>query len=92
MPADYLSQDIADALIAFRDLALKNRNPEMFFELPLRLSASAPEPPWRPVAVQFYRNWLTHLAHIKGADLGLSSLPISSHQSLCPDTSLPGGA
>lgn len=50
-------------LVDFRTRALESRDLKLLADIPLRIPATSKEGPWRSVAIQFYRNWLAHLAN-----------------------------
>jgi homoserine O-succinyltransferase len=75
VPADYFSDDVVAGLLAFQRKAMENRGPDMFKQFPPSAIVLNPEAPWRLVARQFYRNWLTHLAARKAIE---AVLPVQS--------------
>ncbi|MGC9269501.1 homoserine O-acetyltransferase/O-succinyltransferase family protein [Acidiphilium sp.] len=54
------------ALRAFRRQAKRDRDPAMMAALPLHAADPPDARPWQDDAVQFYRNWLSHVAASAG--------------------------
>jgi homoserine O-succinyltransferase len=73
IPENYFSDHVVAELDAFRRRALEDRSPDMYRQFPHSAIVLNSEAPWRPVALQLYRNWLTHLAARKAIDTGLHS-------------------
>jgi homoserine O-succinyltransferase/O-acetyltransferase len=65
MPIDYFPEDLGTALTAFRQRALSARSQCTIADFPPRAETATWPAPWRPVAVQFYRNWLACLREAK---------------------------
>lgn len=60
MPEGYFDKGAADAMLAFRMLALRERNLDLLSCFP---ATARPQPaPWRDAAVRLYANWLSHIA------------------------------
>ena len=71
IPESCFSDDVVAELDAFRQKALKDRDPDMYRQFPRLAIVLNSEAPWRPVARQLYRNWLAHLAARKAIKTGL---------------------
>ncbi|MEI9930558.1 MAG: homoserine O-succinyltransferase [Rhizomicrobium sp.] len=67
-PVAYFAADVEHALVDFREKALRTRDLKLLAEFPVRIPATCKRASWRSVAVQFYRNWLAHLANCKATN------------------------
>jgi hypothetical protein len=65
MPVDYFPKDISTAMMRFRQQTLSASAQRTMADFPLRAEPATWPAPWRPVAVQFYRNWLAYLQGVK---------------------------
>jgi len=65
MPFDYFPEDLSTVLTTFRQQALGARAQCTIADFPPRAETAVWPTPWRPVAVQFYRNWLVYLQRAK---------------------------
>lgn len=65
MPIDYFPKDVSTAMVRFRQQALGPSAQRTMADFPLRAEPATWPAPWRPVAVQFYRNWLAYLQGVK---------------------------
>ena len=66
MPRSYLDKETALALNAFRARAERERRPALLEEFPASATREKLQHHWRDVAVQLYRNWLTHVDVFRG--------------------------
>ncbi len=62
----YFDERAEDALGAFREAAVRSREPALLDRLPLALGGWAPAHDWREPAIQFYANWLRLLRQRTG--------------------------
>lgn len=70
LPAGYFSKATSVALSDFRKQVLGNRSLDALTNYPREARLPDQKAPWRPLAIQFYRNWLTDLASRKAVQVG----------------------
>jgi homoserine O-succinyltransferase len=68
MPTEYFPEDLSTALMKFRQQALSASLKCTMAHFPTRAETATWPAPWRPVAVQFYRNWLAYLQGVKNVE------------------------
>lgn len=62
IPVNYVDGQIADKLRTLRERALLDRHPDVMIEMQTLIGHARLSAPWKPVAEQFYHNWLDFLA------------------------------
>jgi len=65
MPRNYFDDDTIARLNAVREQALSDRREELLADLETALTSATVGNTWRPAAVSFYHNWLSHLCEQK---------------------------
>ncbi|GLR86589.1 homoserine O-succinyltransferase MetA [Bradyrhizobium iriomotense] len=61
IPTGYFNEEAAEILIAFRQKALSDRNPELFADFPADQAAKDLSNAWHLPAKRIYRNWLQYM-------------------------------
>ncbi|MBR0706668.1 homoserine O-succinyltransferase MetA [Bradyrhizobium liaoningense] len=85
IPRGYLNEGAEKMLIAFRQKALSDRNPELFADFPADQLAKDLSNVWRLPAQRIYRNWLRYIvtqrrAHsMREAALAAAGIPARRH-------------
>ncbi|HVC52573.1 MAG TPA: homoserine O-succinyltransferase [Stellaceae bacterium] len=75
MPTGYFDAATADALLGFREQAMRQRDAELLPGFQLLMAEQTVSDPWRPAAVRLFANWLSLLAEGRSAPLG-SAAPL----------------
>lgn len=70
LPTGYFDPATADALLAFRDQAMRQRDAELLPGFQLLMAEQTVTDPWRPAAVRLYASWLALLATAEPAPVG----------------------
>lgn len=66
LPHGYFSEPGLAELARYRRAAEAARDPARFADFPLQALAAGLSAPWRPAATAIYRNWLAHIAAVRG--------------------------
>lgn len=74
LPQNYFPPDIAAAMLAFREVALRDADAALFERFPTLPAMSAP---WHEAAVGLYAAWLAHLAERRSRRPGWAGLALS---------------
>jgi homoserine O-succinyltransferase len=77
IPAAYYPTPVERALAAFSERARRDRRPELMESFPDAGAFGPCDAPWRPAAIQFYRNWLDLVAERKAATLDDASIAVA---------------
>ena len=75
LPAGYLNDNAACALLRFRELALRKPDSSLMSRFPALPVQQNLLQPWRDSAVGFYANWLSHLIERKSMQCRLTDRP-----------------
>jgi len=83
MPANYFADEVAEAMQAFRDGALRDRDAALFERFPALPAMSAP---WHDAAVGLYAAWLAQLSARRSRRFGWAglALPVRAARALDP--------
>jgi homoserine O-succinyltransferase len=73
MPIDYFPKDVSTAMTRFRQQALSASVQLTMADFPAQAEPATWPTPWRPVAVDFYRNWLAYLQGVKNVESNATS-------------------
>lgn len=73
LPADYFPADVARQMLAFRDVALRERGDALFERFPALPALSAP---WHGAAVELFAGWLAQLDAKRQRRFGWLPLPV----------------
>jgi homoserine O-succinyltransferase len=83
VPTGYFNAGAADALLEFRDRAIRERHAELLPGFELLMAKQIVSDPWRPAATQLYANWLSLLAEDQPAAVeSLSRGLMNGHQEM----------
>ena len=82
LPIGYFSAGAADALLNFRDRAIRDRGAELLPGFELLMSKQTVSDPWRPAATQLFANWLSLLAKDQPAAVGWPARGLDGHQKM----------
>lgn len=66
LPQGYFSEPGLAELARYRREAEAAPDPARFADFPLQALAAGLDAPWRPAAIAIYRNWLGHIAAVRG--------------------------
>ncbi|MGO8798803.1 MAG: homoserine O-succinyltransferase MetA [Roseiarcus sp.] len=77
IPVAYYPTPVERSLAAFAERARLDRRPELMESFPDAGAFGPVEAPWRPAAVQFYRNWLDLVSERKAATLDDRSIAVA---------------
>jgi homoserine O-succinyltransferase len=72
LPWNYFSMELEESLRKLQQKATRGDKVDLLDELSPEILDHVPGVPWRCVAVQFYRNWLTYLSACKAAARGVN--------------------
>lgn len=65
MPRGYFDDDAAASLVALKARALRDRDTDVLRDFPVACAEEKLACAWRPLAVQLYANWLSHIVEQK---------------------------
>jgi homoserine O-succinyltransferase len=82
LPIGYFSAEAADALLSFRDRAMRDRGVELLPGFELLMAKQTVSDPWRPVATQLFANWLSLLAEDRPVAVGWPTRGLGGHQEM----------
>jgi homoserine O-succinyltransferase len=82
LPTGYFSAEVAEALLEFRDQALRQRHAELLPGFELLMAKQTVSDPWRPAATQLFANWLSLLAEDQPAAIGWPDPRLRGHQEM----------
>ncbi|MGH7092522.1 MAG: homoserine O-acetyltransferase/O-succinyltransferase family protein, partial [Stellaceae bacterium] len=72
LPTGYCDAATADALLGFREHAMRERDAELLPGFQLLMAEQTVTDPWRPAAVRLFANWLSLLTEGRSASRGLA--------------------
>jgi homoserine O-succinyltransferase/O-acetyltransferase len=70
LPLGYFNRDTAEAMLAFRERALRQRDIAVLPSFPAAAADGQLTAPWRPAATRLYTNWLSYLVERRDARVG----------------------
>jgi homoserine O-succinyltransferase len=79
LPRGYFNHETVAAMLAFRELALRERDIAALPSFPAAAAGRQLTAPWRPAATRLYTNWLTYLAEQRDARAGLTGPRRGAH-------------
>lgn len=65
LPSGYFAGGVANALLAFRERALRERDAALLADFPTPGGGQSPFAPWRGAAIRLFSNWLSYLGQAK---------------------------
>jgi homoserine O-succinyltransferase len=74
LPFGCFDKKATEALLAFREDALENREAALLERFPAAAVGAVLTAPWREAATRIYANWLAHLAERRSRRVGLAGL------------------
>jgi hypothetical protein len=77
IPAAYYPTPVERALAVFSERARRDRRPELMESFPAAGAFGPCDAPWRPSAIQFYRNWLDLVADRKATAFDDASIAVA---------------
>ncbi len=76
MPYGYFDDTVAQAMLAFRERALRVRDAVLLADFPTAATQHTPHAPWHGAARRLFANWLSYLADARSRERGWgTSLP-----------------
>jgi homoserine O-succinyltransferase len=82
LPIGYFSAGATEALIGFRDQAMRERDTSLLPGFELLMARQIVTDPWRPAATQLFANWLSFLAVDRPAAVGWSPAGARGHEGI----------